>query len=31
LFMFILFSITMVGGAQYLERRVSSWRSQSSL
>jgi ABC-type nitrate/sulfonate/bicarbonate transport system permease component len=30
LFMFILFSIAMVGGAQYLERRFSSWRSQPS-
>jgi NitT/TauT family transport system permease protein len=31
LFMFILFSISMVGGAQYLERRLSSWRSQPSM
>lgn len=31
LFMFILFSVSMVGGAQYLERRLSSWRSQPSL
>jgi ABC-type nitrate/sulfonate/bicarbonate transport system permease component len=31
LFMFILFSISMVGGAQYLERRLSSWRSQPSV
>jgi ABC-type nitrate/sulfonate/bicarbonate transport system permease component len=31
LFMFILFSITMVGAAQYLERRVSQWRSQPSM
>ena len=31
LFMFILFSIAMVGGAQYLERRLSSWRSQPSM
>jgi ABC-type nitrate/sulfonate/bicarbonate transport system permease component len=31
LFMFILFSISVVGGAQYLERRLSSWRSQPSI
>jgi len=31
LFMFILFSMTMVGAAQYLERRLSSWRSQPSM
>jgi len=31
LFMFVLFSITMVGAAQYLERRFSQWRSQPSM
>jgi ABC-type nitrate/sulfonate/bicarbonate transport system permease component len=31
LFMFVLFSITMVGTAQYLERRFSQWRSQPSM
>jgi ABC-type nitrate/sulfonate/bicarbonate transport system permease component len=31
LFMFILFSVAMVGTAQYVERRLSSWRSQPSV
>lgn len=31
LFMFVFFSITMVGAAQYLERRFSQWRSQPSM
>jgi ABC-type nitrate/sulfonate/bicarbonate transport system permease component len=31
LFMFVLFSMTMVGAAQYLERRLSRWRSQPSM
>jgi NitT/TauT family transport system permease protein len=31
LFMFILFSIVMVGAAQYLEKRLSAWRAQPNL
>lgn len=31
LFMFILFSMTMVGAAQMVEKRLSSWRSQPSM
>lgn len=31
LFMFILFSMAMVGAAQYVERRLSTWRSQPSV
>lgn len=31
LFLFVLFSVTMVGAAQYVERRLSAWRSQSSV
>jgi ABC-type nitrate/sulfonate/bicarbonate transport system permease component len=31
LFVFVLFSMTMVGAAQYLERRLSQWRSQPSM
>ena len=29
LFVFVLFSVAMVGAAQYVERRLSAWRSQS--
>jgi ABC-type nitrate/sulfonate/bicarbonate transport system permease component len=31
LFVFVLFSVAMVGTAQYVERRLSAWRSQASL
>lgn len=31
LFIFILFSVAMVGAAQYLEKRLSAWRAQPSL
>ncbi len=31
LFIFVLFSVVMVGAAQYLERRLSAWRSQPSM
>jgi ABC-type nitrate/sulfonate/bicarbonate transport system permease component len=31
LFIFVLFSVAMVGAAQYIERRLSVWRSQALL
>jgi ABC-type nitrate/sulfonate/bicarbonate transport system permease component len=31
LMIFVIFSLTMVGTAQYIERRVSAWRSQASV
>jgi ABC-type nitrate/sulfonate/bicarbonate transport system permease component len=31
LFLFVLFSVAMVGAAQYVERRLSAWRSQPSV